>query len=778
MKNNIELLAPAGGMEALIAAIQNGADAIYLGGQSFSARASANNFTDEELADAVSYAHFRDVKIYVTVNTILDENELEKSISYIAYLNRIGVDGIIVQDLGLVKAIRDNFPELELHASTQMTINNLEGAMLLERLGFSRVVLARETPLSEIKLISENTNLDIEAFAHGALCVSYSGQCLMSSMIGGRSGNRGRCAQSCRKSYRVLNPKKEPLNVEPAYLLSPKDLCTLDNIGDYLDAGVTSVKLEGRMKRPDYVATVTAAYRKAIDGLDTTGEIPKLKQAFNRGFTKGFAFGDFGKSYINTERPSNQGITIGRILKSGRKDTKVELFTGSHDGDVLEFSTPNGFKTYTVNSEIPVGVGFLHIPFEVIDGTKIQRMRDGQQFEEATKSYSEDSRKAEICFKFTGHIGSVPRLNAYGKGYEVEVTSERSVERSLKNPTTIEKIKEQLMKLNDTSFKLTGLEIEIDDEIFLPVSVINSLRRDAVAKLEAEINKSNIREGKKISIAKSRRKIEPRDIKLSISVTRAEQLEKIDIDKVDRIYLRFLDSEIIDKLKENGKPVYFRTDKVLFHEDYEKLKSELSGLNLDGVMIDNLGGIIVFEDMEILGDIGLNVFNSHAVDLLSEFNLEKLILSPELTFSQISEIRRNTEAKVETIGYGFVEVMTLKHCPFSSIKGCLDDSGCATCNYNYGFYLQDEKGINFRTYRENSQSTIFNSYPISIIDSIENVERAGIDSLLLDFTFEDEPGVVVEEFYRALNHEENSLNEYLKERYGEITHGHYFRGVE
>lgn len=765
-------------MEALVAAIQNGADAIYLGGQSFSARASANNFTDEELADAVSYAHFRDVKIYVTVNTILDENELEKSMQYISYLHRIGVDGIIVQDLGLVKSIRDNFPDIELHASTQMTINSLEGAQLLEEMGFARVVLARETPLSEIRLIAENTNLDIEAFAHGALCVSYSGQCLMSSMIGGRSGNRGRCAQSCRKAYKVLKPSGEPLNAEAAYLLSPKDLCTLDNIKDYLEAGVTSVKLEGRMKRPDYVATVTNAYRKAIDEMDTSGEISKLKQSFNRGFTKGFAFGEFGKSYINTERPSNQGITIGRVLKSDRKGTKIELFTASNNGDILEFDTTSGYKTYTVNSDINTGIASLNLPFDVIEGTKIQRMRDGKLFEAATKSYEADNKKAGIKFQFTGKLGMKPILIASSKDYEVEISSDSAIEKSLKNPTTESKIIEQLNKLNDTNFKIDEIKIDIDDEIFLPVSTLNSLRREAVTELNRLIDKGNLREAKKVSIAKNRKKIELNEVKLSISLSIPKQFDNIDLRKVERVYLRFLDSAIIEKIKSMGKPVYYRTDKVLFHEDYLRLKKEISEYDIDGVLIDNLGGIIAFNDMEKISDIGLNVFNSHAIDLLQERGIENIILSPELTFAQISEIRRNSTANLETIGYGFVEVMTLKHCPFSPIKGCLDDTQCDSCNFKYGYYLQDEKGINFRTYRENSQSTIFNSYPISIIDSINNVEKAGINTLLLDFTFEENPEIVIDEFYRAIKGDENHLNEYLKEKYAEITHGHYFRGVK
>ena len=300
----IELLAPVGTMESLHAAVQNGADAVYLGGKIFSARQYAANFNTDELAEAVKYAHLRGSKVYVTVNILLENKELEEAVDYIKYLYEIDVDGLIVQDLGLAYLIKCLFPDFELHGSTQMTINNLEGVLFLENMGFKRVVLARELSIDEIKHIKDCSTIELEGFIHGALCVCYSGQCLMSSIIGGRSGNRGTCAQPCRMPYSIVSLNDGELansKLEKKHLLSTKDLCTIENMEQVVDSGLETLKIEGRMKRPEYVALVVSKYRNALDrGSSAISEEDKeeLLQIFNRGFTKGYLFGDFGKGFI------------------------------------------------------------------------------------------------------------------------------------------------------------------------------------------------------------------------------------------------------------------------------------------------------------------------------------------------------------------------------------------------------------------------------------------------------------------------------------------------
>ncbi len=316
--NKIELLAPAGSMESLIAAINNGADAIYLGGNKFSARAYASNFDNETMMKAVDYAHSYNVKVYVTINTILKQSELKEALKYAGYLYEIGVDAIIIQDLGLVKLIRDVYPDFELHASTQMTIHNAEGALYFREKGMQRIVLSRELTVDEIKYISKDLGIETEIFVHGALCVCYSGQCLMSSMIGGRSGNRGRCAQPCRMQYTL---KGENFGERKAYLLSPKDTCFIDDMDAVIKSGTSSLKVEGRMKKPEYVAGVTRNYRKAIDKVlvntkfDLQRGRQELAQLFNReGFAKAYLYKNVGKDMMSYNYPKNTGVYIGRCL--------------------------------------------------------------------------------------------------------------------------------------------------------------------------------------------------------------------------------------------------------------------------------------------------------------------------------------------------------------------------------------------------------------------------------------------------------------------------------
>ena len=776
MKNRCELLAPAGSFESLKAAVQNGADAIYLGGEEFSARASAKNFSREELAEAVFYAHLRGVKIFVTVNTVLNERELESSIDYISYLYKIGVDAVIVQDLGLAYEIRKKFPDLDLHASTQMTVNNLEGAKLLESYGFTRIVLARETILSEIKLISENTSLEIESFGHGALCVSVSGQCLMSSMIGGRSGNRGRCAQSCRKSYEVVKPDGELLNYERAYLLSPMDLYTLKNLDILVDSGVNSIKIEGRMKRPDYVATVTKIYRDRLDGIENKNSREKLKQAYNRGFTTGLQFDSFGEDFVNTSRPDNRGIEVGRVLDSYKK-SKLEIYRDLGMGDLLEFDTHEGRKTYILNSDITSGKVSISLPFTPIEKSEIRRIKDENQINIAKSTYEENEKKADIDILFYARVGENPLLKLNFKDIEVVETLDEVVEEAKKAPMSEEDILKQLSKLGDSEFSIGSYEFDIDKNIFIRVSSLNELRRNAIKSLESRIRDSNERDNISVSIKKPRVNKPKSDIKFSISISETYQLKDIDFDIIDRFYLRFIDKDIYSDLKSQGKEVFYRSPKILYNDDYTKLSKDLEGIELDGVVVDNIGSVEFFKDYKKIADMGLNIFNSHAIDFLDSYNFKSYILSPELNLSQIEDIRRTTDAEIEAIGYGFLPVMTMVHCPFSTIKKCGMDRNCETCQFRQGYSLRDEKNVDFRTYRKDDISTIYNAYPISMIDYISRLESAGIDYLLLDFSFEDNISEIISEFKCAKYGIETDLNQKLKDRWKNITYGHYFRGV-
>ena len=355
----IELLAPAGNMNSLKAAVQAGCDAVYLGGNFFGARAFSKNFDNDELVDAINYCHLYGVKVYVTVNTLIYENEVSDFIKYIEFLHRNNVDAVLVQDFGMMDLIRKTFPNLEVHASTQMHIHNLDGVKFMESLGIRRVVLARETSIDDIKTMKENSDVELEVFVHGALCISYSGQCLMSSLIGGRSGNRGACAGSCRLKYDVIDDTGKKLN-KGEYPLSTKDLNTLEYIGDLIDAGVSSLKIEGRMKSPEYVYMVVKLYRMAIDSYYENGKVMindddvlSLKKIFNRDYTKGFLFNIDNNDLINGYRPNHMGVKVGKILGYDKGFAKIELYD--------DISIGSGLRVIGKNYDVGINVNDFYV---------------------------------------------------------------------------------------------------------------------------------------------------------------------------------------------------------------------------------------------------------------------------------------------------------------------------------------------------------------------------------------------------------------------------------
>lgn len=775
----MELLAPAGSMEAFIAAVQNGADGVYLGGKAFSARASASNFSKEDLEEVVSYGHFRGVKIYLTLNTLLDQGEVKEALAYVAFLYSIGIDGLIVQDLGLAKLVKDNFPDFDLHASTQMTINSLEGAKLLEDLGFKRIVLARETPLEEIKLIKDKTQVEIEVFGHGALCVAYSGQCYMSSMIGGRSGNRGRCAQPCRKSYKVIRPEGKILKDQRAYLLSPKDLYTLEDVERLMEIGVDSLKLEGRMKRPDYVASVTRAYRKAIDGKSIKGEKEKLSQAFNRGFTRGRIFDDFGRDFADDSRPDNRGLEVGKVLRAKKNSVDLDLYDDLDQEDLLEFMTKAGRKTLTLGDSYKKGKASLRTNFTALENTEVRRIIRARDVEAAKASYQVDSYQKPLDFYFQGKVGEFPILKATCDGYEAQVQGDQEIQEAKNAPLSESAIIDQLEKLGDTDFYLGSASIDIDENIFMPLGQINSLRRKVTKDLREQIDESSKRPVRKISLQAKTFDHKNEEIKLAVAFENKNTFEKLKSwDHIDRFYLRFLDEKIYKDIIDAGKEVYFRPGKILYHKDLEILKDKIEDFLLTGILADNLGHIEAFKSHKIIGDLGLNIFNSYGLDFLKELEIEDVILSSELTLDQISAIRKHTDASIQGLAYGFPRVMTMDHCPFSLIKNCGKDRKCQTCNFREGYKLRDQINVDFRTKREADKSIIYNSYPISMVDHLPAMKKAGLDYLVLDFSFEENPREILEAFIQARDGKPTDLNDRLKNQWTNITYGHYFRGVE
>lgn len=504
----MELLAPAGSFEAFKAAVENGADAVYLGGQSFNARASAANFDLDELRRVVQYAHERETQVYVTVNILIADKEFPELYDYIYSLYEIGVDALILQDIGVGSMIQSVLPEMERHASTQMTINTTWGVRHVERLGFQRVVFAREVTAEEMKKISANTALDIEVFVHGALCICYSGQCLMSSYIGGRSGNRGRCAQPCRLTYQLMNEEKTDLLAEANlgnHLLSPRDLNFVEEIRNLKDCGVYSLKVEGRMKRPEYVATVIRVYRHALDhvlseeesaGSGVTEEQKtELLQIFNRDFSQAYFHGHPGAELMSYARPNNRGIRLGRITKNLGNQLEIKLEAYLRPGDGIEIWTSRGREGITVNKvwqgKKEMGEGkpgdtiLIDFSGKSHPGDRVFKTHDELLMEKARQSFQEgkEQRKRPIKMRLLGSIGEPMVLEAWDQDKLARVHSATPAQQAMKRPLTHEYAFQQMNRLGTTPFWLEELDLEVEEGLMLPVSELNEMRRLAVEGL-------------------------------------------------------------------------------------------------------------------------------------------------------------------------------------------------------------------------------------------------------------------------------------------------------
>jgi len=797
---NLELLAPVGSKEALKAAVMNGADAVYLGGKLFNARQYASNFDHEELLEAVSYAHLRHVSVFVTVNILLDDKEIPDALDYVKYLYEIGVDGIIVQDVGFASLARKIFPKLQIHASTQMTINNLEGAKHLEKLGFTRAVLAREVALDEIERISKNSTIELEVFIHGALCFSYSGQCLMSSLIGGRSGNRGTCAQPCRMEYGIVDKNGNLTgDLDKGYYLSTRDLNTLDQVEGLIRAGVKSFKIEGRMKRPEYVATVVSAYRKAMDGgssKPTTQDKIDVEQMFNRQFTKGLTFGDFGRNFVSIERPDNRGRVVGKVITSKKNSIQVQLFEDVNLGDGLEWDTFGSDRSGTkaqVSGKSGEKIWLERIKDTAPEGSPLRKTSSAQLLHSAQDSYENNDKTYPVDMKVRLHIGLKPELTMEFNKFIVKVSGDNLVENANKAPISKERIQEQLSKLGDTVFWLRDLQIELDENAFITVKDLNNLRRRATEVLTDNIVNSFRRtidpdyKSQKVN-ALNLDRLEKGKIRLTVRVNNQKQFNQLNLDKVDRVYFAFEDNliENIKKLGDKGIEAYYWTDKILYEEGLNKLQRVAKNNMdfLDGISASNLGTIEFVRDSfhkSLHGDIGLNCFNSYTVDYLRSIGINGITLSPELNLMQIDRITGRTGGEIEAIVYGYLPSMISRNCPMAYIKGCKDDRGCKTCQYSDGFMLKDRMGKKFRMQRGDGFTTIYNSVPVMILDRLDEVQKSGVTSFRLDFTFEENITEIQEMYYDYLNKivDRNEAVRFMDEfkLKNEVTNGHFFRGV-
>lgn len=775
----VELLSPVGDFDCLKAAVQNGANAVYFGGQLFNARYSAKNFDKDGIREAVNYAKSRNVKINFTLNILLKNNEFDDAIDVVKYIYELGVDAVIVDDLGFAKYIIDNFPGMEVHGSTQMTIHNLDGAIALKNLGYSRVVLARESTLSDIDYICRNANIDIEAFVHGALCISYSGQCLFSSAIGGRSGNRGRCAQPCRMYYNMLETSDNVSykNIGKGFLISPRDLCGLDFIPDLIKAGVKSFKLEGRMKTPEYVAIVTRIYRKYIDLALSDNEyvvdkndLHDLMLAFNRGgFSKGCLGGDDNHDYVFEEKPSNQGLYIGNISKIDKKNGLISLKTNEPLDIGDTFLVQQEDHKYTISEILKNGshvksaaIGDLvtigRVKGKLELGDKVFKINSSIISKEIKEFNSHEHVKIPLVANFKALIGKpieleVASLDEPGNTYfglSASASSEIQPIEAISNPISKERLIEQLNKTTDTNFEFKQINIEMDDNIYIPkISSINALRRDALNALyQKGINNfTRVLPSKLPSTELVHQHVFPSIRTYSVLLNSIDtSMDYSSLKNVDRVYIPlkfFIKKEFESKLLEISQftdcyidiPTIVRDNfRNVFYNNFDE---KVNKFNIKGLVISNLSGIEFMMKyvgkLDIVSKYTLNIYNNHTIDELKKVRVNRVTISPELDTDTLIDLCNNSSLPTEFLVYGKLPVMHIQYCPLGKSNKCYPTCSMK-CKTSNRFYLEDRLGYKFEFVPDNMQTItkIYNSK----INSID-YSTFPFDSCLISITDED-----------------------------------------
>ena len=701
----IELLSPAGSMDALKAAIHNGADAIYLGGKKFGARAFAQNFSVNELIEAINYAHIYNVKIYITVNTIIYEDEFENALDFIEFLYKNNVDAVIMQDIGLMYEAHKRFPGLIIHASTQCHNHNIENIEFFKSIGVKRVILDREMSLEEIKKL--NTDMEIEIFIHGALCISYSGCCLMSYLGGGRSGNRGECTGCCRLPYKLIeNNKEHKANGE--YLISTKELNTSKRIKEIMDSNIVSLKIEGRMKSPEYVGFITKYYRNIIDGKKITEEDEKkLSLLFNRDFTEGYLFNE--NNITNIKTSNHQGIVIGKIIEVNKKFVKIKLNEDLDQEDGIRFENNNGMivnKLY--NSKMllvsSVSKNSVAIIENKCDINKLGSVRKTTSVKLLKELQNYEQKKLDVSFTVKAKTGEDLEI-VINDGTFILSEKGNKIEKSQTSETTREMIVKQLSKLGNTPFRLKEIEIIKDDNIFISITELNSIRRNLVSKLIDKKTKIKPKEINKVVD----KVINYKDNKetINIFVNNEEQYRAAKEENVDNIY----------------------TSNVFLHKKYPETFYKLPRVILsrenitnDNLLITEIGSIVYSSNNNVFGSYELNAINNHSLQLLHQRGIKQITISPEINdkINLIDNINNN----IEIIVYGWIEAMVMKHC---IVKNITNNHSC-----NKKYYLKNKNNELYPIVQNNCLTTILNYKPINNIDKINYYKDLNIKHFRID----------------------------------------------
>lgn len=764
----IELLSPVGDLDCLKAAVQNGADCVYFGASNFSARAFASNFDDLELA--INYAKIRGVKTNLTLNTLIKNDEFEDAYNLAKKAYELGIDAIIVQDLGLATRLIKDFPDLPIHASTQMSIHNLQGTLKLQNLGFKRVVLARELCANEIEYICQNSNVEIECFIHGALCISYSGQCLFSSLVGGRSGNRGKCAQPCRLPYELVKNGNE--TIDKGFLLNTKDLCGLDYIPFLINAGVTSFKIEGRMKTPEYVATVTRIYRKYID-LALSGnpyvidekDKKDLLQVFNRGLSSnGHLDKEPNKNLIYPIKPNNMGLPLGIIQKYNKTKGHItlklqeELYVGDCISTQKENGSYNVSELMVKNKNIKIGnIGNLvtigRMKGNISVGDKVYKISSKVLKDNALNSFKTENRKIPLNIKLfiqnnkniSAVVNSCYKYDLY-KNLNFEYTSNIIPNTSINKPLDKDTIIKQFSKTNNSIYEFKKIEIILDDNLFLPISSLNDLRRTILENIEKQTldkikrtsnccytpivsNASNLKNNYKISLLLN-------DLNLEYDYSK--------LDGVHNLYipLKFFVNKNYENIlnvlnKKFSTYIYLPTIIRANYRNlfYDNIVNTTKKYNIKGIVLSNISNFMLISDLyksnknlELIANYTFNIYNNETINKLNELQISRYTVSPELNKLSILNLYGNPQK--ELIVYGKIPLMNMNYCLLGKSNKCYPNCNSLCTNKNR-YFLKDRLGLHFDIVPDNIQTvtTIYNCKTLSICPTDFNLDCARIDIL-------------------------------------------------
>lgn len=807
----MELLAPAGTMENFMAALESGADAIYLGGKVFNARAHAANFGIDELREAVRLAHILDVSVYVTVNILIGDTELKDLEQYIKDLDSIGVDAIIVQDLAVAEIAKRVAPNIHLHGSTQMTAATLDAVRFYESLGFTRVVLARELSLKEIQHICKHCKAEIEVFVHGALCVCYSGQCLMSSFIGGRSGNRGACAQPCRLPYELLDSKGESvLPKHEAYLLSPKDLNYSEHMNELVAAGVTSFKVEGRMKKVSYVRQVIGTYREILDEASIHENQRKaLASGFNRGFSTAYLEDTVGRQMMTVVAPNHQGKPIGEsYTKKG--EVYLSLTEPIEQGSLVKILQSNGSVTYyTVDDE------WTCVSDTLYKGRPAEGLAVGQLYLASTPKNTKSRGLQEFTRKYDMSVylsvGSNGETNyteltaILDSGLSVTVTNEYVPAIANKVPTSLEKVTEQLGRLGNTLFSLSYVDIP-DGPYMWPASVLNALRRDAVTALETALITHHVESWQALQVTGdvdydfkaqhelsydtcpmiSARVDEIEGVKAAISG--GAQKIVFGGDRLSRIpYALSIYDEVARLCAQSDVICTFATPRVVKDDEVEAYTHTLEAIvqaHPDSISIHVPQALLWLRELGYTGaieaDTGLNIFNTPTLHFWEQLHISCVNPSQELTLKQITELAKHSYVPIETMIHGYTEMMISEYCAIASFVGTGSKVNCPMPCVKESYSLKDRKGEIFPIRTDPyCRMHIMNSHEMDMRAYVPMLLQKGISILRVDGRYMKPSYVkdIVSQYVGIATGTMEAPPKKIDSQGESITRGHYFRGI-